>query len=123
MLIILTSAVILLILDYIYLSSVGRYFGKQIMAIQKSPMEIDSLSTIFTYVFIIFGLYYFILKEKRGIFDAFLLGLVIYMIFEGTNKALFNNWSWKTVAIDGVWGGILFALTTFITYKLYAYLK
>ena len=123
MLIILTSAVILLILDYIYLSSVGRYFGKQIMAIQKSPMEIDSLSTIFTYVFIIFGLYYFILKEKRGIFDAFLLGLVIYMIFEGTNKALFNNWSWKTVAIDGVWGGILFALTTFITYKLYAYIK
>ena len=123
MLIIFTSAVILLILDYLYLSSVGRYFGKQIMSIQKSPMEIDSLSTIFTYVFIIFGLYYFILKEKKGIFDAFLLGLVIYMVFEGTNKALFNNWSWKTVAIDGVWGGILFALTTAITYKIYAYLK
>ena len=93
------------------------------MSIQKSPMEIDSLSTIFTYVFIIFGLYYFILKERKGIFDAFLLGLVIYMIFEGTNKALFNNWSWKTVAIDGIWGGILFALTTAITYKIYSYLK
>lgn len=123
MLIIFTSAIILLVLDYIYLSSVGRYFGKQIMSIQKSPMEIDSLSTILTYVFIIFGLYYFILKEKKGIFDAFLLGLVIYMIFEGTNKALFNNWSWKTVAIDGIWGGILFALTTAITYKIYSYLK
>ena len=123
MLIIFTSAIILLILDYLYLSSVGRYFGKQIMSIQKSPMEIDSLSTIFTYVFIIFGLYYFILKEKKGVFDAFLLGLVIYMVFEGTNKALFNNWSWKTVAIDGIWGGILFALTTAITYKIYSYLK
>ena len=123
MLIIFTSAIILLILDYLYLSSVGRYFGKQIMSVQKSPMEIDSLSTIFTYVFIIFGLYYFILKEKKGVFDAFLLGLVIYMIFEGTNKALFNKWSWKTVAIDGIWGGILFALTTAITYKIYSYLK
>tara|TARA_Y100000992_G_C21273021_1_gene498053 strand:+ start:4273 stop:4644 length:372 start_codon:yes stop_codon:yes gene_type:complete len=123
MLIIFTSAIILLILDYLYLSSVGRYFGKQIMSIQKSPMEIDALPTILTYVFIIFGLYYFILKERKGIFDAFLLGLVIYMIFEGTNKALFSNWSWKTVAIDGIWGGILFALTTAITYKIYSYLK
>ena len=49
MLIIFTSAVILLILDYLYLSSVGRYFRKQIMSIQKSPMEIDALSTILTY--------------------------------------------------------------------------
>lgn len=123
MLILITSSIVLLILDYLYLSSVGRYFNNQIQKIQNAPLELDSLSTVVAYIFIIFGLNYFILSKKKSVFDAFILGLVIYVIFETTNKALFNKWSWKTVFIDGIWGGILFASTTAITYKIYEFLK
>jgi len=119
MFLILSSAIILLILDFIYLSSFGRYFTNQIEKIQKSPFEIDNLSTILTYIILVLGLYYFILRENRGVVDAFLLGLVVYLVFELTNKAIFNKWSWTSVAIDGLWGGILFAVTTFLTYKIY----
>ena len=40
------------------------------------------------------------------------------MVYETTNKAIIKNWTWKTVMIDGIWGGILFSLTTFLTYKI-----
>ena len=43
------------------------------------------------------------------------------MVYETTNKAIFNKWTWSTVLIDGLWGGILFGLTTFLTYRLVAF--
>jgi len=39
-------------------------------------------------------------------------------IFDFTNKAIFDKWSWETVLLDGVWGGILYGLTTYLVYKL-----
>ena len=44
--------------------------------------------------------------------------MVIYAVFELTNLALFKNWFMLSVIIDTLWGGILFALTTAIVYKL-----
>ena len=72
------------------------------------------LSTLLCYIFLIFGINYFIIKPNRSIKDAFLLGIIIYGVFETTNKSLFSKWSWLTVIIDTLWGGILFALTTFV---------
>jgi uncharacterized membrane protein len=72
------------------------------------------LGAIICYIFLIFGINYFIIKPKRSIQDAFLLGLVIYGVFETTNITLFSKWSWLTVIIDTLWGGILFALTAYI---------
>jgi uncharacterized membrane protein len=46
--------------------------------------------------------------------DAFLLGIVIYGVYETTNYALFKDWSILTVIIDTLWGGTLFAITTYI---------
>jgi uncharacterized membrane protein len=64
------------------------------------------------------GLFYFILKNKRPVQDAFLLGLVIYGVYETTTYALLKNWNFATVMVDTLWGGILLALTTYLTYKL-----
>jgi uncharacterized membrane protein len=76
------------------------------------------LAAILCYIFLIIGLNYFIIRPRRSIQDAFLLGLVIYAVFETTNKTLFSNWSWITVIIDSLWGGILFAVTTYLVDKL-----
>ena len=57
---------------------------------------------------------YFIIKPNKSINEAFLLGLVIYGVYETTNYALFKNWSLATVFIDTLWGGVLFASTTYI---------
>ena len=89
-------------------------FSDQIKKVQGSPIKINFLATLICYIFLVFGINYFIIKPNRSVQDAFLLGLVIYGVFETTNMALFTNWSWLTVIMDTLWGGILFALTTSI---------
>ena len=110
----LISAIVFVTLDYFYLNLIKNYFEKQVQLVQGSPLELNYLGAIICYIFLIFGINYFIIKPKRSIQDAFLLGLVIYGVFETTNVALFSNWSWFTVLIDSLWGGTLFALTTYI---------
>jgi len=110
----LVSTIVFVVIDSIYLTSVSNYFNNQIKLVQGSPIKMNFLATLVCYIFLIFGINYFIIKPNRSIQDAFLLGLVIYGVFETTNRALFAKWSWLTVIMDTLWGGILFALTTFI---------
>lgn len=115
----LISAIVFVVIDSIYLTTISNYFNNQIKLIQGSPIKMNFLATLLCYIFLIFGINYFIIKPNRSIQDAFLLGLVIYGVFETTNMALFSKWSWLTVIIDTLWGGILFALTTYIIRLLF----
>ena len=110
----LISAVLLVIIDSVYLNIIKDYFAKQVKLIQGSPLKINMLSVILCYIFLITARNYFIIKPKKSVYDAFLLGVIIYGVFGTTNKALFLKWSWITVLIDTVWGGLLFALTVAI---------
>ena len=40
-----------------------------------------------------FPLKKFILKDKKSVFDAFLLGIVIYGVYDTTTHAIFKKWS------------------------------
>lgn len=113
------GAVVLISVDFLYLNLIKGYFGNQIKMVQGSPMELNYGGAILCYFFLAIGIYYFILQPRKRIVDAFLLGILVYGVYETTNRALFKNWTWMTVAIDTLWGGILFALTTYIVYFLY----
>jgi uncharacterized membrane protein len=112
--VLLLSAIIFVSIDYIYLNLIKDYFARQVQAVQGSPLKLNYLGALLCYIFLIIGLNYFIIKPKRSVQDAFLLGLIIYAVFETTNLALFKNWSIFTVLIDSLWGGVLFALTTYL---------
>jgi uncharacterized membrane protein len=114
----LISAIVFVILDYLYLGLMKGYFEKQVQLVQGSPLKVNLLGAIICYIFLITGLNYFIIKPNRSIKDAFLFGLVIYAVYETTNVALFTKWSWLTVIMDSLWGGVLFALTTLIVSKI-----
>ena len=113
-LLLLVSAIVLVSIDFIYLNLIKDYFNKQIQSVQQSKLTINYLGVAICYIFLIVGINYFIIKPNRSVQDAFLLGLVIYGVYETTNYALFKNWHILTVIIDTLWGGILFALTTYI---------
>lgn len=110
----LISAIVFLSLDSIYLTLMGNYFKKQIQSVQGSELKMNLLGAAICYVFLIFGINYFIIKPNKSVNDAFLLGIVIYGVYETTSYALLKNWSVLTVFLDTLWGGILFALTTYI---------
>ena len=110
--------VILIILDFIFINFILNQYKKMILNVQKSELTINYLGAILCYIFLIFSLYYFILKDKKSILDAFLLGIVIYGILETTNYAIFKKWDAKIAIVDTLWGGILFASTTYLTRKI-----
>jgi uncharacterized membrane protein len=110
--------VILLLLDTIYLTSTKSITYPQIKNIQGSLIKLNIWSAILCYITIVLGLYYFIWKNHRPVKDAFLLGLFVYGVYEFTNYAIFKDWILLVVILDIIWGGILFALTTFIFYYI-----
>ena len=113
----LLSAIILVVLDGLYLHLIKDYFNNQIKKIQGTDIKINIIAVGITYIFLIFGINYFIIQRNRSVKDAALLGLIIYAVYEFTNLSLFTNWSYLTAFIDTLWGAILFGLTTAIVYK------
>jgi uncharacterized membrane protein len=90
------------------------YFDRQIKLVQGSPIKMNLLGAALCYILLIIGINYFIIKPRKSISDAFLLGIIIYGVYETTTYALLKDWSILTVIIDTLWGGILFAATTYI---------
>lgn len=115
----LTSSAILLIVDVLYLYNIGmKTFQKNVLLIQKTPLELNIYGALLSYTCVIGVLYYFIISQHRSILDAFLLGVFVYGTFDMTNKAMFTKYAWTTAIVDTIWGGTLFAITTWTTYAL-----
>jgi uncharacterized membrane protein len=110
----LVSAIVLISIDFVYLNVMKGYFDNQIKIVQGSPIKMNLLGAALCYIFLVFGINYFIIKPRKSISDAFLLGIIIYGVYETTSYALLKNWSILTVIIDTLWGGILFASTAYI---------
>lgn len=81
-------------------------------------MEFNLVAAFLCYVALVFVLWYFILREKRTPWEAALLGWSIYTVYETTNKATLKDWPWTMVVADTLWGGVLFALTTFVYQRM-----
>lgn len=115
----LIASIILVIIDSIWLGYIATgFFKSQIKSIQNSPLKLNITAVILAYLFIIFGLNYFIIKPHKSPLEAAFLGWIIYFIYDLTNKATLDKYSWITVIIDGLWGGVLFGSTTYLTYAL-----
>ena len=114
----LLSAILFVVIDFLYLNLIKNYFANQVKIVQGSPLKVNLLGTLLCYIFLIFGINYFIISSKKTAYEAFLLGLLIYGVYETTNYALFSKWSIFTVIMDTLWGGILFFIVTFIINKL-----
>lgn len=114
--VLLNILIILTVIDSIYLYLTKSLFEKMVLQIQNSEIQIRLSGAIMVYILITIGLYYFIIKEKKSPYEAALLGLVIYGVFDFTNYAIFKNYDIYTGLIDTTWGGILCGLTTYIYY-------
>jgi len=115
---ILYTGIFLIILDAIYLSFVYKWFNNIIVGIQGKSMIPRVFTTIICYFVLILGLWYFIIREHRPIADAFLLGILVYSVYELTNISTIRNWSPNFALIDTLWGGTLFATVTYIVYRI-----
>jgi uncharacterized membrane protein len=103
----------------IYLKNLGTpIFSKLIKNIQGTNLKLNIYGAIASYLFLIIAINYFIIIPNKSILSAFILGLCIYGVFDATNLAIFEKYSIKASIVDTIWGGTLFTITTFLTYKL-----
>ena len=114
----LIASIIFVVLDGLYLNLIKSSFNNQIKNIQGTDIKVNFIAVGITYIFLIFGINYFIIQRKRSVSDAALLGLTIYGVYEFTNLAVFSKWSILLSIVDTMWGAVLFGLTTGIIYKL-----
>jgi uncharacterized membrane protein len=112
---VLLSGVIMLLLDGVYFSAFGNFFNTLITSVQGSKIKFNIVGAVLCYILLIGGLNYFILTPRKSLTDAFLLGLVIYGVYETTNYTIIRKWSPVAVALDTTWGAVLFTLTTYLT--------
>ena len=110
----LLTAIVLLSLDAVYLTLLSGFFDQQIRLVQGSSIQMNFVAAAMCYIILVFGINHFILEPRKSVYEAFLLGFVIYGVYETTSYSLLKNWRFSTVVVDTLWGATLFALTTWI---------
>jgi len=111
--------VILLIVDGTWLYIMKDTFSKLITNIQSAPLKLRIAPAIVAYIAMTLGLYHFVIKEKKSVINAVLLGMFMNTVYECTNYAAFDKWQVDVVVKDILWGGAMFGITTIVFYSIY----
>lgn len=82
--------------------------------IQKSDMNVTLWKGIIAYIFLFLFAYIFIPKTNTY-FETFLLGFLLYGVYDTTNFAVFDNWDPSVAIADMLWGGTLFCLIRYFS--------
>ena len=114
---VLISAIFLLVLDAVFIYLNQKIFIDQVISVQRTALIIKPAGFIACYLFLMSGLYYFIIRNRKSPWEAFLFGLFTYGVYETTTYTILKNWSLKTVILDTLWGGVLMYLVTWLSYK------
>jgi len=114
----LITGAVYLTIDIFYIMLNSKLFHRYFRKIQASPLKFKTIPAIATYLLLTIGLYYFIIKDRRSVLDAFFLGVFVYGVYDLTNYATLKNWTLLFSLMDMLWGGIVFALSAFIIYKI-----
>ena len=118
----LLTSLILLGLDFIYLSLTKKYFNDQVKLVQDTPIKLNIIATIACYSLLSMGIFYFIITKNFSYFESFYLGIFVYGVYDLTTMAILKNWKWNTVVMDTLWGGTLFVLVKFLFQKTQIYI-
>jgi uncharacterized membrane protein len=90
----------------------------QIESVQKSKLQINIFGFVSSYLFLVIGLYFFVIRKKLNYLHGAFLGLIIYGVYDATNLATFQKWTYKFALQDILWGSFLFGFTTFLVGRI-----
>ena len=112
-------------IDIIWLSIIAKKFYRQELKDNLSE-KVNWVAAILFYIIFILGLSFFVIEPavtklsiEYTIFAGAFFGLVCYATYDLTNLATFKNWSLKLTIVDLIWGSVLSAMVSAITYYLF----
>jgi len=110
------TIIFMLLVDSLYLSTIGKYlFKDMVQTIQHKPLTLNVWGVLGSYTSLMILLYVFIFENSSKnnlLFKAFLLGFFVYGVFDFTNLALFTDYNILHGLVDMIWGGTLFVIVT-----------
>lgn len=112
-------SIIVLILDAIFLSLISDTFKNMMEKVQNKKIRNFTIQYTYVpiiYIIMILSLYILVLRDRRPIWHASLLGLAIYGTYEFTNLATISNWDLSFSILDTMWGVFCFTLSTYLYY-------
>lgn len=119
MLKLIVSSIILTVIDLVWIKLImGPLYNVMIPNIQSTQMIVNKKFAMFSYLTLIFAMNYFVLPnvtDNKNLEYAFIFGLVLYGVYDFTAAAVFTNWDERTMYLDVIWGGVLYAITTYLT--------
>ena len=111
--------VLFVVIDLPMIANINKdMYQKQFNRINNGPMETNTttlFSAVICYFLLAFGTYYFIVKpglDKNSnnfeiLTNGMLLGLIIYGVYNSTNKTTINKFGINESIIDTLWGTTL----------------
>ena len=109
---------ILLLLDIMYIYINKKYIMNQIISVQKRNIQPRFVGIFICYFIICVGFCHFIIEKKENLINSFFMGVFVYGTYTMTNYVSFEGWKIKTVAMDTIWGGVLFAATNYLSRQI-----
>ena len=108
----------ILILDMLWINLFfkSRFFP-MIETIQKSPVIINPYYVVAAYI-ILTTLVFILIPKCSSPAEAFLIGFLVYAVYDSTNLATITDWNLVNAIIDSLWGGVLFMII-YILYKVF----
>ncbi|OQA35560.1 MAG: hypothetical protein BWY54_00563 [Candidatus Dependentiae bacterium ADurb.Bin331] len=118
--------VLFIVIDLFWLGFVMRDFYMEALA--RKARIIDGVlaphwpASLAVWFLIVFGIFFFVLPLadswlRAGIYGA-VYGLILYGVYDLTNFATLQDWPIKLVMADCVWGILLNAVISAISYKV-----
>jgi len=109
-------------IDLIWLGLVAKnFYAKQIGFLMKT--DINWLAAITFYLLFILGIVFFVLTPSlaqkswlQALTYGALFGLITYATYDLTNLATIKNWPLMVTVVDLIWGTVLSALVSIISY-------
>ena len=123
---IIVSSVLLLLLDFLWLGGyMANEYKVMIPKIQGSDMEANLVYAILSYTLMVIGLNVFVIPNinkdnllNDSIKYGFLFGVILYGVYDFTAGAVLKDWDVSLAIKDVLWGGTVYFLASYLTFKL-----
>lgn len=94
------------IIEFVWISSMRSFYDRSFRTIQPNwSGKYKMLPAVLAYIILYGAIYLILLRDPRTpLVNAIALGLGIYGVYNLTNMATLDNYSWRVALIDTAWG-------------------
>jgi uncharacterized membrane protein len=112
-----TALVVYAVLEAAWLWTMRSFYDAMLGPVMRGRLRLRSIpAVVMVYALLVVALVFFVLRPARheplrnAMFRGALFGASVYGVYNLTNMATLEGYSWTMVGVDTLWGSALFAI-------------